>query len=87
MVISFGYGGIPENALLQTKWKADISKIVKYWEDYKSAKGFTLITKISFFAKICSTIVQTLIVIAHACTIYCLGFAKLLVLLHTVRNF
>ncbi len=30
-------------------WNASISKIVQYWEDYKSAKGFTLITKISFF--------------------------------------
>ncbi len=44
MVVSFGYGGIPENA-----WNASISKIVQNGEDYKSAKGFALITKISFF--------------------------------------
>ncbi len=49
MVISFGYGGIPENVLHILN--ASISKIVQYWEDYKSAKRFALITKISFFCK------------------------------------
>ena len=61
MVVSFGYGGIPGIALLFHKilfisnqmhiWNASISKIVQYCEDYKSAKGFTLITKITFFCK------------------------------------
>ena len=66
MVVSFGYGGIPENAWLFQNaalkkmlflsnqmhiWNASISKIVQNGEDYKSAKGFALITKNKFFRK------------------------------------
>ena len=39
-------------------WNASIYKIVQYWEDYKSAEGFTLITKISvFFSQKSATLV------------------------------